>query len=98
MISTPVVRCMCSQEAVVGVVYNPILDELYSATKGAGATLNGVTIHVSPTQTLGDAAIVNNVGASRDRHFLATTFSRLNLLLQQNIRALRNSGTIRVAA
>jgi inositol-phosphate phosphatase/L-galactose 1-phosphate phosphatase len=84
---------MLNKEAVVGVVYNPILDELYSARKGAGATLNGNRIHVSSTQSLGEAMIVNNVGASRDRRFLAKTFDRLNFLLSQNIRALRNSGS-----
>lgn len=34
-------------EAVLGVVYNPYQDELYSAQKGKGAFLNGIPIHVS---------------------------------------------------
>jgi myo-inositol-1(or 4)-monophosphatase len=33
--------------AEVGVVYDPLLDELYAATRGAGATLNGRPIRVS---------------------------------------------------
>jgi myo-inositol-1(or 4)-monophosphatase len=33
--------------AVVGVVYNPITEELYEAVDGAGATLNGAPIRVS---------------------------------------------------
>lgn len=32
---------------VIGVVYNPITEELYEAVDGQGATLNGATIHVS---------------------------------------------------
>ena len=32
---------------VAGVIYNPIHDELYTATKGGGAFLNGARIHVS---------------------------------------------------
>jgi len=32
-----------------GVVYNPVLDELFSAERGHGATLNGAPIRVSPT-------------------------------------------------
>lgn len=33
--------------AIAGVVYNPILDECYSAIKGGGAKLNGASIHVT---------------------------------------------------
>ena len=34
-------------EPVLGVVYDPYLDELFSAVKGAGAALNGRSIRVS---------------------------------------------------
>ncbi|HUB93990.1 MAG TPA: inositol monophosphatase family protein [Verrucomicrobiae bacterium] len=34
-------------DAVLGVIYNPILDRLYSAQKGTGAYLNGKQIHVN---------------------------------------------------
>jgi myo-inositol-1(or 4)-monophosphatase len=34
-------------EVIMGVVYNPVLNELYVAEKGKGATLNGKDIHVS---------------------------------------------------
>lgn len=34
-------------EPVAGVVYNPVLDECFSAQKGKGAYLNGQSIHVS---------------------------------------------------
>jgi myo-inositol-1(or 4)-monophosphatase len=39
-----------NKKAQIGVVYNPISDELFSAIKGQGAYLNGRTIkpsHVS---------------------------------------------------
>lgn len=39
-------------EIVVGVVYDPMRDELFSAQKGAGAHLNGKTIRVSAADTL----------------------------------------------
>lgn len=39
-------------EPVAGVVYNPILDELFYAEKGKGATCNSETLSVSETQTL----------------------------------------------
>lgn len=42
-------------EVVVGVLFNPVTGEMYHATAGGGAFLNGAPIHVSTTDTLGDA-------------------------------------------
>ncbi|MBI5971541.1 MAG: inositol monophosphatase [Deltaproteobacteria bacterium] len=39
-------------EVVLGVVYNPMLDELFTAEKGGGAYLNGKKIFVSQIKTL----------------------------------------------
>src|SRR5690606_38213994 len=39
-------------EPVVGVVYDPMRDELFSAVEGQGATLNGEPIRVSTTDSL----------------------------------------------
>lgn len=46
-------------EVVVGVVYNPVLDELFSARRGGGATLNGVSIRVSETGELARALLAS---------------------------------------
>jgi len=42
---------------LAGAVYVPMLDELFTATRGGGAQLNGRPIHCSPQQTL-DATLV----------------------------------------
>ena len=42
---------------VAGVIYNPILDEMYTAAEGKGARLNGRLIHVSNARTLKDASL-----------------------------------------
>jgi myo-inositol-1(or 4)-monophosphatase len=39
----------------IGVIYDPLLDELYSAERGGGADLNGKPIHVSAIRSLEDA-------------------------------------------
>jgi len=44
--------------SVAGVVYNPILDECFSACTGAGARLNGHAIHVSNCSGLEGCRIV----------------------------------------
>ena len=40
------------QQAVLGAVYDPMRDEMFSAEKGKGAWLNGQPIHVSATPDL----------------------------------------------
>lgn len=42
---------------VIGVIYNPITEELYAARRGKGATLNGKPIQVSQTRLLEDARL-----------------------------------------
>lgn len=44
--------------AVVGTVFDPVLDECFSATKGLGASLNGQTIHTSICTELGKSLFV----------------------------------------
>jgi len=45
-------------QTMVGVIYNPVLDELFVATKGQGARLNERTIHVSNAKFLRGATLI----------------------------------------
>jgi myo-inositol-1(or 4)-monophosphatase len=65
-----------NNELVVGVIYNPNLDELFVAEKGKGATLNGKIFKVSTTKTLEKSLLVTGftpkiVGSEDDnlKHF-----------------------------
>lgn len=49
----------------LGVVYNPIYDELFAGARGLGATLNGRPIRVSPTPSLSRSLL--NTGFPYDR-------------------------------
>jgi myo-inositol-1(or 4)-monophosphatase len=46
-------------EITLGAVYNPILDELFTAEKGGGAYLNGNPIHVTETTLLGKSLLAS---------------------------------------
>ncbi len=46
--------------AVAGVVYNPLLDHLYSAQTGGGATCNGAPIHVSACHGMTGCAMLGD--------------------------------------
>jgi myo-inositol-1(or 4)-monophosphatase len=51
-----------SDAVQIGVVYNPVTNELFAARRGHGATKNGVPIHVRDAQALSDG--VTGVGCS----------------------------------
>jgi myo-inositol-1(or 4)-monophosphatase len=44
---------------LVGVVYNPVSGELFSAVRGQGATLNGKPLHVSAKDTLRNSVLAS---------------------------------------
>jgi len=72
-------------EILLGVVYNPILDELFVAERGKGALLNGQPIRVSQTVDLGKAVLASGFpydmwtnpidNASQWARFIKRTFS-----------------------
>jgi len=52
---------------VAGVVYDPLRDEMFSAAKGQGATLNGKPIHVSKVKKLQESLVATGF-PSQKRH------------------------------
>ncbi len=56
-------------EIVASVIYNPIMDELYTAEKGAGAWLNNKRLRVASRRKMADAIIATGIkvtGTSND--------------------------------
>ena len=64
-------------QVVVGVVYAPILNELFVAVRGQGATLNGAPITVSAETDLAKALLATEVGVTRDAETVAAIFDRV---------------------
>ena len=62
------------EESIVGVIYDPILDEMFSVVSGGEATCNGKPIKVSGRDTLGDA--IMTVGFSKSKKSLDAGFER----------------------
>lgn len=63
----------CRNEIVLGIVYNPYHEELFSAIKGKGSFLNGHPIHVSSAQTLSETII--GIGTAK-RELAKENFAR----------------------
>lgn len=53
---------------IIGVVYNPILNELFQAARQQGATLNGVPLHVSKVDSLNRALLATGFAYDRQRN------------------------------
>jgi len=78
-------------EVIVGVVWDPLQRELFTATQGGGAFLNGKTIHVSASARLRDGLIATGF-PFRVRHFLDSYFRMFKDFLQA-ARDLRRFGS-----
>lgn len=52
----------------IGVVYNPIRNELFWAQKGKGAFLNGKRIHVSRLSKISDAMLCSDITTHKEYH------------------------------
>lgn len=55
-----------NQKPEIAIVYNPVLEQLFTAQKGKGAFLNGKGIKVSEKTSLADSLIMMEFGTSRD--------------------------------
>jgi myo-inositol-1(or 4)-monophosphatase len=50
------------KDVLLGIVYDPLRDEMFSAEKGKGAALNNVAIHVTGKKTVKDSLIGLDLG------------------------------------
>jgi myo-inositol-1(or 4)-monophosphatase len=65
-------------EAVCGVIYNPILNQVYSAEKGKGAFLNGTAIHVNQETDIARATIAYSCGYNTSYEYSAHIAKKLH--------------------
>lgn len=79
-------------EAVVGVVYNPVRDELFTAVRGEGAELNGEPLSVSAVETLPDALVLSRLSErAEERREIETRFLRDLLAQPSSLRRLASA-------
>lgn len=77
-------------ELIAGVIYDPMMDELFVAEKGGQPTLNGKPIHVSKRGEMADAMIT--VGFSKNKESIDAGMKRFGTLLTQ-VRKTRMLGS-----
>jgi inositol-phosphate phosphatase / L-galactose 1-phosphate phosphatase len=86
------IALVINREPVVGVVFNPVLNELFTATKGGGAFLNGERIHCSKETQLGNALLGTEIGTDRDPAIVIAVFQRIRTLTAA-MRSVRCGGS-----
>jgi myo-inositol-1(or 4)-monophosphatase len=72
----PGIAYVVNRQPVAGVMYLPVYDEMFSAARGLGATLNGQPIRVAPAKALKDSLVglhIREAGEAAVREFLETT-------------------------
>lgn len=77
------VGLMINKVGVAGIVYNPILQQLFTAKKGQGAYLNGKPIHVSQVTELKKALITFETGTSRDEERYKAMLENFQLIVNK---------------
>ncbi|XP_035679409.1 inositol monophosphatase 1-like [Branchiostoma floridae] len=66
-----------NKKVVVGIVYNAILDYMFTAQLGKGAFMNGKPIHVSGQEDIKKTLLIAELGKSRDAKVLDIIFGNL---------------------
>jgi len=74
----------------IGIVYNPVLKQLFTARKGKGAFFNGNKINASGLTDIGKALVVTEFGTSNDPKRLDVTLENMRKIIEvaHGIRAL----------
>jgi myo-inositol-1(or 4)-monophosphatase len=81
-------------QTLVGVVYDPFCNELWTAIRGGPARLNGKVIHVSQRRKLGEAIV--SIGFAKTRQNLEATLPYF-IELVHHVRKIRIMGSAALA-
>ena len=78
-------------EAKVGVVFDPLRDEMFSAIRGRGAYLNNQPIRVSQRANLNEAVVATGFYYDRGQ-LMERTLASIGRLFEHNVRGIRRFG------
>ncbi|XP_054723374.1 inositol monophosphatase 1-like [Uloborus diversus] len=68
------------KEVILGVVYNAVLDQMYTGVKGRGAYCNGKKLETSKTKDLSQALILCELGSSREPEVMDQVFTNFSAI------------------
>lgn len=82
-----------AKKPVVGVIYDPNRDEMFTAYAGGGAFCNGKPLRVDACTELPEAIVSTNLGYARSDDAIAHLTGTIATLMRGNLRAMRMSGS-----
>lgn len=82
-----------NHDYIIGVIYNPILDELYEATHLTPSELNGAPISVSAVSSLQTACVLTELGSDRSTEKVEWMVERLGTVLAAEAQCVRMMGS-----
>lgn len=82
-----------NREYIIGVIYNPILNELFEATHTSSSKLNEQPIHVSDVHDLSSACISTEGGSDRSEAKINWILTNLNRMLNNKVQCVRMMGS-----
>jgi myo-inositol-1(or 4)-monophosphatase len=80
------------KEPAIAIIYNPMIEQLFTAKKRDGAYLNGRKIQVSGETNINKALVMMEFGTSRDTEKMKVVAANQNLLMSQ-VHGLRALGS-----
>jgi len=80
------------KRVVVGVVFNPVLDELFSGVRGCGAYKNGARLATSHTDTLKQCLLATGFAYDRSEENIERMMTRFRACVA-NVRDIRRAGS-----
>lgn len=72
-----------NKKTEIGIVYNPILEQMYTARTGQGAFCNGEKLSVTKTQDIGQALVCAEFGSDRDPEKLETKIATKKRVIEK---------------
>jgi len=88
---------LVNKEPVIGVIFNPILNDLYTACKDGGAFLNGKPLPtirpIQPLETLEKSLVITEYGANRSEESIKAKLDTLHDVISYPIHGVRSFGS-----
>lgn len=71
------------KHVVIGVIYNPLVDEMYTATRGGGAYLNGKRLSVTKSEALRGSLVICELGSDRAEEVLDARLAHIKAVIRE---------------
>ncbi|XP_012228773.1 inositol monophosphatase 1-like [Linepithema humile] len=86
------VALLVDKKVEIGIIYNPLMRQFFSARRHCGAFLNGKPIKTSDVKDVSQSLVAMEPWLAKDPQHLASVYSRMHALIQ-NTHGIRSLGT-----